>query len=1209
MPYRKLTGQAFDSGLDDGAGGAPLQQGNAATGAGGGTSVFGGGSTVADFPDFEEIVGHSPSTDVSASTNGSAATENGSTTASTTTQIVTASGSGLVFNNTFGSGATQAFINDVDAAENYLQSLFGNVCTVNCNFNVAQLNPNFSGENSFDPITVSYSQFVNALTQHASTPEAQAAAAALASLPDPSSGAPWKIPVGEAQILGLASPDGVTDDSIVLNSDYWTASALANDPSDAEAVIEHELSEGIMGRIGSLGIADPGYWAPMDLFRFTASGQRDFTGGKDGQLTYFSVNGANINTGLQYHNSVNSRGQFDGEDLADWDQVGADANATDPFGPGGPGVGDPGTLSATDIQIMEALGWAPPHQTPTVTGQNFIVAANQSVAISNYFNVANPSGDSITQYAFEDLGGGNGHFTVNGTTEPDNQVVTVATGNLSTVQYVGGSSAASDNLLVGIFDATTGNYDWSPSFTASTAVTIQTDGSTTLAQAGNNYFLFKSGTLTGPELQYNGSPVTVSEFDGWVPIGAVQMAGGGYDVAWELPGGNQYTVWSTDSSGNKTGNVVGVVAGNTYALEAIEPLFNQDLNGDGKIGPVTTPIQTDGSTTLSEGFNEYFVNGGSGLIPLQYNGSPVAVGEFGNWVPFGAVQTATGYDVAWELPGGNQYTVWSTDSSGNKTGNPVGVVAGNDSSLESIEPTFDQDLNGDGTIGVLIQKDGSTTLSQGENGYYISSGGGLITLQYNGSPVTVGEFGSWLPFGAVQTATGYDVAWELPGADQYTVWTTDSSGNKTGNVVGVVAGNAYALEAIEPVFNQDLNGDKTIGLVTTPIRTDGATTLSQVANEYFVNSGSGPDALQYNGSPVTVGEFGIWVPFSAVQTATGYDVAWELPGADQYTVWTTDSSGNKTGNVVGSASGPEAAGNSVALEAIEPVFNQDLNGDGVIGIYAAPGTTLQISQALSGATGAATIGSGATLDLLSADSASVTFQASTGILELADPAAFSGTIFGFTGTTLSDSDQIDLQDIKFSSVHDSFSGGILSIGDGSGDSASLDFNGTYTPSSFQLASDSSGGTIVYDPPPSSQTESSLSGTSDSTFGEVSQTGSAATDPNPVSSPLSGAGEIAQTASSDDFTSVVPPLDGFLQPTVAGSEASSTWAGLGNADPVYTGAGQGQGPFGAMGASSDLVPPMSGFFSTPAPMVEFSPTPVEAAGETPIFGANPLQHTA
>jgi hypothetical protein len=325
--------------------------------------------------------------------------------------------------------------------------------------------------------------------------------------------------------------------------------------------------------------------------------------------------------------------------------------------------------------------------------------------------------------------------------------------------------------------------------------------------------------------------------------------------------------------------------------------------------------------------------------------------------------------------------------------------------------------------------------------------------------VTVGEFGGWVPIGAVQTASGYDVAWKLPGTNQYTVWSTDSSGNKTASIVGAVASNSYALEAIEPAFNQDLNGDGTIGLATTAIQTDGSTTLSQVADRFSLNSGNGPVSLQYNGGPVTVGEFGGWVPIGAVQTATGYDVAWKLPGTNQYTVWSTDSSGNKTASIVGAV-----AGNSYALETSEPVFNQDLNGDGVIGLFAALGTTMQISTPLSGASGQARIGAGGTLALGTADASSVTFAASTGKLTLSNPSTFSGEIFGFTGNgTLAGSDQIDLAGMNYNTVQDSYANGVLTVTDGT-HTDTLNFSGSYSLANFKFASDGSGGTIVFDPP-------------------------------------------------------------------------------------------------------------------------------------------------
>ena len=190
-----------------------------------------------------------------------------------------------------------------------------------------------------------------------------------------------------------------------------------------------------------------------------------------------------------------------------------------------------------------------------------------------------------------------------------------------------------------------------------------------------------------------------------------------------------------------------------------------------------------------------------------------------------------------------------------------------------------------------------------------------------------GQFGAWAPIGAEQTATGYEVAWKFTGADAYTVWDTDSSGNHITNIIGAVSGTSYALKSFEPVFHQDLNSDGQIGPPTTVIEANGSTHLTEVGDHFFLydGSGSGP-SLKYAGADYVAGQFGAWTPIGAEQTATGYEVAWKFTGADQYTVWDTDSSGNYITNIVGAVSGT-----SYALESFEPVFHQDLNSDGLIG--------------------------------------------------------------------------------------------------------------------------------------------------------------------------------------------------------------------------------------------------------------------------------------
>lgn len=149
------------------------------------------------------------------------------------------------------------------------------------------------------------------------------------------------------------------------------------------------------------------------------------------------------------------------------------------------------------------------------------------------------------------------------------------------------------------------------------------------------------------------------------------------------------------------------MSGGNPAFETLETSFHQDLNGDGTIGIVATLIQTDtgsfGSTSLTEVGVNYYLFNGSGTGPeVTFGGVTVVAGagQFSGWAPIGAVQTATGYDVAWKDAATNQYSVWTTDSSGNFVSS-TGAIAATSATLEAYETTLHQDLNGDGTIGIV----------------------------------------------------------------------------------------------------------------------------------------------------------------------------------------------------------------------------------------------------------------------------------------------------------------------------------------------------------------------------------------------------------------------------------------------------------------------------------------------------------------------------
>ncbi len=187
----------------------------------------------------------------------------------------------------------------------------------------------------------------------------------------------------------------------------------------------------------------------------------------------------------------------------------------------------------------------------------------------------------------------------------------------------------------------------------------------------------------------------------WSPIGAEKMANGNYEVAFYNVGTDNFSIWTTDSNGNYISDG-GTLLRGSLALETVETSFQQDLNGDGVIGvaPITV-VEAFGSTKLDQDGDIFFldpVTGGTGPS-LKLGGSAVNVSGW-TWLPIGAEQMANGnYEVAFRLTGTNSFDIWTTDSSGNYLSDG-GVLSGAGIALQSAEASFQQDLNGDGIIGV-----------------------------------------------------------------------------------------------------------------------------------------------------------------------------------------------------------------------------------------------------------------------------------------------------------------------------------------------------------------------------------------------------------------------------------------------------------------------------------------------------------------------------
>jgi hypothetical protein len=268
-------------------------------------------------------------------------------------EAVSFSGSNISFNNTFASGVSQAYINCALAAEQTIAAQWStpNAVTLNEQFTAVALGQNGElASNGFYVDGVSYATLKSALTTLAShEPSNSYLQQAVAHLPgsDPSGGVGFELALPYARMLGLTTASNSPDDAITLNTSYgWSYG------QDVTNALTHEISEGGMGRIGGLGDQNS-LWSIMDLFRYNSSGVADYTDGRDGRTTYFSYNGGATLSSLAYNNEYSGATQVNGGDTADFTQL-------DVFGTGSPG--ETNTLSATDLQLMEALGWsAAPH--------------------------------------------------------------------------------------------------------------------------------------------------------------------------------------------------------------------------------------------------------------------------------------------------------------------------------------------------------------------------------------------------------------------------------------------------------------------------------------------------------------------------------------------------------------------------------------------------------------------------------------------------------------------------------------------------------------------------------------------------------------------------------------------------------------------------------------------------------------------------------
>jgi hypothetical protein len=252
----------------------------------------------------------------------------------------------LVINVTYDSSVNSApagFKTAVQAAVAFFEQTFTNNVTLNITFGWAALSGNALAENSFYYNTYTYAQMKSLLTASATSQDDATAYATLPGTdPTPGGNSTWALTVGQEKALGI-SVSAPYDDYVQLNSNVaWTfdpANRAIAGEYDAVGAIEHEISEGGFGRVGGLDLS--GFYTPLDLFRYSSPGVRDFSPGTN---DYFSIDGTHLLEEFNNHN------QFGG-DVSDWYPT----IKGDSFGDGYAGV--EGAVTPVDLSVLDVLGW------------------------------------------------------------------------------------------------------------------------------------------------------------------------------------------------------------------------------------------------------------------------------------------------------------------------------------------------------------------------------------------------------------------------------------------------------------------------------------------------------------------------------------------------------------------------------------------------------------------------------------------------------------------------------------------------------------------------------------------------------------------------------------------------------------------------------------------------------------------------------------
>jgi hypothetical protein len=588
-----------------------------------------------------------------------------------------------------------------------------------------------------------------------------------------------------------------------------------------------------------------------------------------------------------------------------------------------------------------------------------------------------------------------------------------------------------------------------------------------------------------------------------VETGTLSLSGGGTDIGavYKGPGTVNFGggTRTLDATSNIQGNATFSGGATTVNGGTGTGLFTV-TGGTATFGTLPTQTVTTGSLTQSGGELN-----GSGTL------SVTGTGSFSGGTQSGAGTTATTI-----VQGGASFSLANFGLDGGRTlqlggSSTANTVSGNTTQIDlnAINPNTQLSDSGAGTLTVLsgatfTDKTTTATLNIKATNQGLSD---------TGLTAAVNNAGTWIKNGGTGTSV-ISTLFNNTGTVDVETGTLSLSGS---------VNNSGTLEADGGNLTVSGNSVAGNGLITgaSILEFAGANIATNVSFQTD-SSGTLSGTLRLDQSQSYSGTV---TGFSLVSNTTKFDLSDINFGAGTTTA---------TYSAIDSTHGTLTVKDASAHKAVIAMQGADYTG--AVWVTASDGrggTTVRDPSLISSGDvyGNATIGDGGQLEIGPNTTQNIVFAGSTGTLTLDQSQSFNGQISGFGGQ-----DKIDLSDIGFGanttlgySANGDNSGGTLMVSDGV-HTANVALLGQYAGSSFVMAGDGHGGTLITDP--------SLLGTLAQTSPTTNQSGQVAyapTDP-----PILGTG--AQTSPTTNQAGQVayaptdPPIRG------ADSLASPTYDG-------------------------------------------------------------------